>query len=251
MELQKFEFKGREVRTVVLDGEPALVGKDVCAALEIKNSRDAINRLDQEGVGIADTLTAGGVQQVKVLKEPAVYELIFQSRVSQAKAFKRWVTREVLPAIRKHGGYISPRATDSQLDRLQEAIDHAKGQAGVISLLRGVIDAKHLEAKARVVLARAMGETPEIADEDMPLYTESYLKEKGLPEKWVKSNRGTFGKRVKQAFIQARGYEPSTSPGEVDGRVRKMLAYTESDRPLMDAVWDAYYAETFPEIVAA
>lgn len=114
-EVAQYDFQGAKIRAVIVDGEPALVGKDVCAALDIKNSRDALGRLDQEGVGIADTPTAGGIQKMVVLKEPAIYELVFQSRVPQAKEFRHWVTHEVLPSIRKHGGYLTPEKIEEVL----------------------------------------------------------------------------------------------------------------------------------------
>lgn len=110
-----FNFQGHDVRTVVINDEPLIVGKDACNALGIKNSRDALNRLDQEGVGIADVLTNGGRQSVKVVTEAALYELIFQSRVEHALEFKRWVTREVLPTIRKHGAYMTEQKIEQVL----------------------------------------------------------------------------------------------------------------------------------------
>ena len=115
-EVAQYDFQGAKVRAVVIDGEPALVGKDVCEALGIKNSRDALNRLDKDGVGIADvTDSLGRSQQTTVLKEPALYELAFQSRVPQAKEFRNWVTHEVLPSIRKHGGYLTPEKIEEVL----------------------------------------------------------------------------------------------------------------------------------------
>ena len=115
-EVAQYDFQGAKVRAVVIDGEPALVGKDVCEALWIKNSRDALNRLDKDGVGIADvTDSLGRSQQTTVLKESALYELAFQSRVPQAKEFRNWVTHEVLPSIRKHGGYLTPEKIEEVL----------------------------------------------------------------------------------------------------------------------------------------
>ena len=115
-EVAQYDFQGAKVRAVVIDGEPALVGKDVCEALGIKNSRDALNRLDKDGVGIADvTDSLGRSQQTTVLKESALYELAFQSRVPQAKEFRNWVTHEVLPSIRKHGGYLTPEKIEEVL----------------------------------------------------------------------------------------------------------------------------------------
>lgn len=103
--LAPFDFEGNPVRVVTVDGEPWWVAADVCAVLEIRNSRDALSSLDDDerGVGIADTL--GGPQQVATINEPGLYSLILRSRKPEAKRFKRWVTHEVLPQIRQTGGY--------------------------------------------------------------------------------------------------------------------------------------------------
>lgn len=105
-------FESREVR-IVLDerGEPWFVAVDVCAALGVANSRDAVSRLDEDekGVAIADTL--GGAQQVATVSEAGVYRLVFTSRADGAERFKRWLAHEVLPSIRKAGRYEAPSAT--------------------------------------------------------------------------------------------------------------------------------------------
>lgn len=93
------------VRAMLRDDGPWFVAADVCAALTIGNSRDALDRLDadEKGVGSIDTL--GGLQQLATVNESGLYSLILGSRKPEAKPFKRWVTGEVLPAIRKTGGY--------------------------------------------------------------------------------------------------------------------------------------------------
>lgn len=91
------------------DGEPMFVAKDVCAALEIKNSRDALARLDDDEKGVVLTDTPGGEQQMQAVNEAGLYVLVLSSRKPEAKAFKRWVTHEVLPAIRRDGGYMVAR----------------------------------------------------------------------------------------------------------------------------------------------
>ena len=91
------------------DGEPMLVAKDICAALEIKNSRDALARLDDDEKGVVLTDTPGGEQQMQAVNEAGLYVLVLGSRKPEAKAFKRWVTHEVLPAIRRDGGYMAAR----------------------------------------------------------------------------------------------------------------------------------------------
>ena len=91
------------------DGEPMFVAKDVCAALEIKNSRDALARLDDDEKGVVLTDTPGGEQQMQAVNEAGLYVLVLSSRKPEAKAFKRWVTHEVLPALRRDGGYMVAR----------------------------------------------------------------------------------------------------------------------------------------------
>lgn len=99
-ELMPFAFDGHRVRVVVVGGDPWFVAADVTRALGLSNGRDAVSRVDQDGVGIADVIDSlGRRQSAKTLSEAALYELVFQSRVPGAVAFRRWVTGEVLPSI--------------------------------------------------------------------------------------------------------------------------------------------------------
>lgn len=114
---QVFNFQGNQVRTIIsADGEPRWIAADVCTALGIKNHRDAVKRLDEDGVGNTDIIDRlGRKQTVNAINESGLYELIFQSRVPAAQEFKRWVTHEVLPSIRRRGGYLTPEATEAAL----------------------------------------------------------------------------------------------------------------------------------------
>lgn len=94
-----------EVRTVTQNGEPWFVAADVCKALEIANNRDALGRLDGDEKGVVSTDTLGGKQSVTIINEPGLYALVLGSRKPEAKVFKRWITHEVIPSIRKHGMY--------------------------------------------------------------------------------------------------------------------------------------------------
>ncbi|ARF66704.1 phage repressor protein/antirepressor Ant [Paenibacillus larvae subsp. pulvifaciens] len=111
-QLQVFNFTGKDVRVIMKDGHPWWVAKDVCDVLGIKNNRDALSRMDEDEKGVVSIDTLGGAQQMQVLNESGLYSLILGSRKPEAKQFKRWVTHEVLPAIRKTGMY----ATDELLD---------------------------------------------------------------------------------------------------------------------------------------
>lgn len=107
-DLQIFENKDfGKVRTVTLNGAPWFVAADVCRALDIANSRDAVKRLDDDERGVVSTDTLGGVQEMTVVNESGLYSLVLGSRKPEAKQFKRWITHEVIPTIRKTGGYVN------------------------------------------------------------------------------------------------------------------------------------------------
>lgn len=107
MEIQVFRnAKLGEVRTTVIDGEVMFVAKDIATILGYINTRDAINKhVDDEDMGVAKCDTPGGIQDLTIINESGLYSLILSSKMPNAKKFKRWVTAEVLPAIRKHGVY--------------------------------------------------------------------------------------------------------------------------------------------------
>jgi len=113
--LQNFVFGNKQVRVLEKNNEPWFVAKDVCDVLEIKNNRDAVNRLDEDEKDVASTDTLGGSQSLTVINEPGLYTLILGSRKVEAKAFKRWVTHEVIPSIRKHGAYMTPETIQKVL----------------------------------------------------------------------------------------------------------------------------------------
>ncbi|WP_165745825.1 phage antirepressor KilAC domain-containing protein [Streptococcus dysgalactiae] len=103
-----FNFKGQEVRTVTINNEPYFSNSDVCRILEINNPSQALKRLKADGVisnEVIDSL--GRKQKMKFVSESNLYKLIFQSKKQEAEAFTDWVTSEVLPAIRKHGAYVT------------------------------------------------------------------------------------------------------------------------------------------------
>lgn len=100
-----FSFQEKQVRIVVKDGEPWFVARDVCAILEIGNTSQALVRLDDDEKGVISTDTPGGVQEMAAVNESGLYELVLGSKKQEAKEFKRWIKREVLPSIRKTGAY--------------------------------------------------------------------------------------------------------------------------------------------------
>lgn len=111
-----FNHLGNNIRvTTDSQGEPWFVLKDVCNALGITNSRNVSARLDEDMKGVRPVDTLRGTQQLTVINEVGLYEVIIRSDKPEATQFRRWVTSEVLPSIRKHGGYLTPEAVEKAL----------------------------------------------------------------------------------------------------------------------------------------
>lgn len=126
-----FTLSAQTLRVILRDGEPWFVAADVCEALTISNNRDALCRLDDDEKGVANTDTPGGQQEMTVINESGLYSLILGSRKPEAKRFKKWVTSEVLPAIRKTGQFVSAEhqpellSPDRNMRRLGDRQMHA------------------------------------------------------------------------------------------------------------------------------
>lgn len=116
------------IRTLTKDGEPWFVAVDVCKSLDIGNSRQALTRLDEDEKGVISTDTLGGEQQMSIVNEPGLYSLVLGSRKPETKAFKRWITHEVIPQIRKTGAYLSPVIDSDMLFKMAEAMAAKENQ---------------------------------------------------------------------------------------------------------------------------
>lgn len=122
-ELQVFRYRSIEVRTVEVNGEPWFVLKDVCAVLGIGNSRMVFDRLDSDEKGVSQIDTPGGLQNVNIINESGLYNVILRSDKPEAKPFRKWVTSEVLPSIRKTGGYGQKALSPVEMFSLQAQIN--------------------------------------------------------------------------------------------------------------------------------
>lgn len=113
---QIFMYEGAQVRTVMKDREPHWVAKDVCDILGFSNLSETIKRLDEDEVNSTEVIDSlGRSQQTNIVTESGLYTLILGSRKPEAKPFKRWITHEVLPTIRKHGAYMTPDTIEKTL----------------------------------------------------------------------------------------------------------------------------------------
>ena len=140
-----------QVRTTIINDEPYFVGKDVAVVLGYRDTSDALKKhVDEEDKGVCEMPTPGGRQQMKMVNESGLYSLIIGSKLPTAKRFKRWVTSEVLPAIRKRGAY----ATAPTIDKILDDPDYG------IRLLQNLKEErekrKALEAQNAVMIPKAV-----------------------------------------------------------------------------------------------
>lgn len=111
-EIQMFNFNGNDIRVIDKDGQPWWIAKDVCDILELSNPTVAIAELEEDERA---KYSLGRQGEANIINEPGLYSLVLRSRKPEAKAFKRWITHEVIPAIRKHGLYAAPATVDEIL----------------------------------------------------------------------------------------------------------------------------------------
>lgn len=236
-----FSYAGRPVRVVDLDGEPWFVAADVCAVLGIRDVSDAVGRLDDADRGQTPirSVPGGQARLMWAVSEAGLYELIIRSDKPEARPFRRWVTSEVLPSIRRTGAYVSPTITPTQLDQLSEELEARKTVAllSVLTAARDLVGDDWTQARARSLVAGVVGGEAEIDMERRPLMIHTYLKEKGLSHGLRKTHGSNFGKVVKALYIAKYGKEPGTRETDVDGHWFAACTYSERDRPLLDQAW--------------
>jgi prophage antirepressor-like protein len=240
--LTPFRYGDEQVRTYEDEkGELWFVAIDVARILGYKDATHLTRVLDSDEKGLRSVETLGGEQTLSTISEAGLFHALNSARVEAARPFKRWVNHEVLPSIRRTGSYSLPGVTPA-------ATTSFETQAHVLDILKNVIAKDYLEAKARIVLARAMGDTPEIEASARPLYIQDYLREKGATRDEVKRCSSSFGKYVREDYVAERGVEPGKRFDETSsGQVREVYAYTEADRPIFDRAWGRSYVKGFPE----
>lgn len=194
-ELQIFQSPefGR-VRTTVVDGEPWFVGKDIALALGYINTKDALSRhVDADDKGGARITTPSGEQEMTIINESGLYSLVLSSKLPTAKKFKRWVTSEVLPTIRKTGGYSMKQKAQAEQDKTREMRAEAMLRNSIskqAKMMMEIAKMSHIKAYQDVMMAKAgnilAGENilpmPKSGRERRPLGW--FCKQIGKPETW-------------------------------------------------------------------
>ena len=186
-EFQTFNFEKLPVRTLTVDDEPYFVGNDVAQILGYEDYRGAINkRVDSEDKLRSQIDHAGQKRNVTLINESGLYSLIFSSKLESAKRFKRWVTSEVLPAIRKHGIY----ATDSVIERTLKDPDY------IITVLTEY----KKEKEQNLLLQQEIGELKPKAD-----YVDEILKSTGtLATTQIAADYGISAQKLNKLLHEAR-----------------------------------------------
>lgn len=181
--------------------------------------------------------TAGGAQSktVAVLnREQAMFAMTLFRNTPVVVDFKKSLIKAFVA--------MEQRATQME-HHLNALLRQSQMQMELCQAAKGLIHPDHLEAKARIVLARGLGEAPELDPKTRPLYTADFLKSKNLSTKRMKSVAPVFGKRMKALYTLEHGREPEKYDLELsNGQIRQVNGYTEADRPLMERVWEQYYA---------
>ncbi|MBP2302546.1 phage antirepressor [Azospirillum picis] len=234
----EFSFEDTTVRVLEINGTPWWVLVDVCVVLGIANPRDAAGRLDddEKGVGITDTL--GGPQEVTVINESGLYSLTLTSRKPSAKRFKKWITSEVLPAIRKTGGYGT-----SQVD----LNDPAQLRALLLNYSAEVETTKKALAAAQVEASAATSALDRIAGTEGLLCLTDAAKVLGQQPKafirWLTAGRYIY-RRVGSSRLLA--YQDAIQSGLIEHKLRtfKKADGTEgsSDQPMVTTKGIARFA---------
>lgn len=176
-EIMNFEFDGNKVRTMRINGEAWFVGKDVAQVLGYTNPQKALrDHIDEEDSRGERIVTPSGTQVTKVINESGLYGLILSSKLPSAKRFKRWVTSEVLPSIRKHGAYATPETIESILAnpdngiKLLQALKDERRQKE-----RALLEASK-EREARAIAEQRVNElTPKASYYDLVLKNKSLV----------------------------------------------------------------------------
>lgn len=206
-----FTYQGQPVRVVEIDGEPWFVLADLCKVLDIANPSDTAARLDLDALGTTEVIDSmGRTQLARTVSEPGMYDVVFLSRKPEAHAFKRWIRTDVLPSIRKTGGYGVPQLSGPELMaraliEAQSMIEQADQRAQVA------------EDKVRVLEPKATYVDTYVADDDLRLIRnvaksigvgEYELRHALVQHNWIYQESSTRWSQKRQEKVTDYRYSP-------------------------------------------
>lgn len=244
-QLIPFEFQSHDVRVLIHDsGDPWWVARDVCDALGYSNPRDVLQRLDDDEKGVASIDTPGGMQSVSIVNESGLYNLVLGSKKSEAKTFKRWITHEVIPAVRKTGAYGSPLtavpslpSADAQLATIEKALDILTrlGQLTSRDALMYADATRNASLPGQGLIAAPVAHGFSVAERVTHLgYT------------LTRNQQATFvpilGKMLAKEYRSRYGTDPHKESRYVDGATRLVAWYAEDEGEWIDAMIQGYMA---------
>ena len=227
--LEVFDYQGQQVRTDYKDEAVWFVAADVCRVLDIINPTMAVGRLDDDEKGLSSIETLGGNQQMVVVNEAGLYSLILTSRKPQAKEFKRWVTHDVLPSIRKHGLYAIDDVLENP-DLLIKALTELKKERE---------EKKRLELENAVKAQQIAEMQPEVSYYDIVLACPDLVtitqiaKDFGMSAK--KLNKILKEKKIQ--FKQGRTWFLYQKYAEQGYNQSKTYLYDEDNHTAMHTLW--------------
>jgi hypothetical protein len=246
-EIVNIPFHGSEIHSFQEDGKPLVILRHLTESIGI-DFGSQLRRLKSKSWATLVYLTRQDQYDAMVAVDMRTLTMwlatINEKTVSDAaRPLLVAYQAEVASAIEAYwtkGGAINPRATARQLEDIASL---AEKQARVLAICVGLVDPAWLEAKTRHVLARALGEEPEIDPATRPLTVGEYLTERGVGADVLRAISSTFGKKIKAAFRAKYSRDPGMSERFVDGALRPVAVYTEADRALFDQVWSVMRAQ--------
>jgi hypothetical protein len=244
-DLTTLDFHGDELLLVDVDGKPHIILKPAIESLGLDYWAQVRKLRDRSWATTASRAVVAGDGKTREMLTCDVRTFVMllatidEKRVAKDVAPKLIAYQaEVADAIEAYwtkGGVINPRANEGDLKLLRQ-------QAAVLSALTGIVDAGYLQAKGRILAARALGETPQLDPTTKPLTVSVFLTGSGLNRSQIKAVQGSFGKRIKQAYRDVYGCEPP-SIEDVEGRHTITVAqYQEQHRPMFEDVWRQYFS---------
>lgn len=222
-----------QVRIIPVDGELMFVAKDVCDCLEITKHRDAISRLDSDERGSVKLDTPGGKQDIAAINEYGLYSLVLSSRKPEAKDFKRWITHDVIPAIRKTGSYsmVIPQTLPEALRAYADEVESHNATKAIVAQqeqqiaefkpVKDYVD-KILSSKSCLAITQIAADYGLSAQELNKILHEAGLQRK-VGDQWI-----LYKQHMAKGFTKSETFTFCRSDGRLDSKI--MTKWTQKGR---------------------